>query len=68
MKLCIVQLSVDKDCGGKILPAADGTFEGYIQSPNYGFNYFPNLDCLWLLDASTIANVSLINTFLSCII
>ncbi|VDK77902.1 unnamed protein product [Litomosoides sigmodontis] len=49
-------IKLDKDCGGTILPDADGSFEGYIQSPNYGFNYFPNLDCLWLLDASSIAN------------
>lgn len=68
MKLYIVFLSVDKDCGGTILPNADGVFDGYIQSPNYGFNYFPNLDCLWLLDASGIASVSSINIFSSCII
>ncbi|KAM3716945.1 Cubilin [Dirofilaria immitis] len=49
-------ITLDKDCGGEILPNADGVFEGYIQSPNYGFNYFPNLDCLWLLDASSIVN------------
>ncbi|CAG9535646.1 unnamed protein product [Cercopithifilaria johnstoni] len=49
-------IKLDKDCGGTILPDADGSFEGYIQSPNYGFNYFANLDCLWLLDASSIAN------------
>ncbi|VDN93661.1 unnamed protein product [Brugia pahangi] len=50
-------IKLDKDCGGTILPDADDAFEGYIQSPNYGFNYFPNLDCLWLLDASAVANV-----------
>uniref|UniRef100_A0A158PT14 Cubilin n=1 Tax=Brugia timori TaxID=42155 RepID=A0A158PT14_9BILA len=49
-------IKLDKDCGGTILPDADNAFEGYIQSPNYGFNYFPNLDCLWLLDASAVAN------------
>ncbi|EJW73636.1 hypothetical protein WUBG_15457, partial [Wuchereria bancrofti] len=50
-------IKLDKDCGGTILPDADDVFEGYIQSPNYGFNYFPNLDCLWLLDASAVVNV-----------
>ncbi|VDK54591.1 unnamed protein product [Anisakis simplex] len=49
-------IELDKDCGGNILPDADGNFDGVIQSPNYGFNYFPNLDCLWSLDASTTSN------------
>ncbi|VDO38210.1 unnamed protein product, partial [Onchocerca flexuosa] len=49
-------IKLDKDCGGTILPNADGVFDGYIQSPNYGFNYFPNLDCLWLLDTSSIVS------------
>lgn len=53
---------MDKDCGGTLLPDVDGNFFGVIQSPNYGFNYFPNLDCLWILDASTTSNV---NYFLS---
>ncbi|VDN53966.1 unnamed protein product [Dracunculus medinensis] len=43
---------LDKDCGGMISTDANGIFSGIIQSPNYGFNYFPSLDCLWLLDAS----------------
>uniref|UniRef100_A0A914ZLL6 CUB domain-containing protein n=1 Tax=Parascaris univalens TaxID=6257 RepID=A0A914ZLL6_PARUN len=49
-------IELDKDCGGTLLPDVDGNFFGVIQSPNYGFNYFPNLDCLWILDASTTSN------------
>lgn len=36
---------------------------GYIESPNYGHAYFPNLNCLWELDASAAFNNSLISDY-----
>lgn len=36
-------------------------FEGIIQSPNYGYNYFPNLDCTWILNATSEFDLSLKN-------
>uniref|UniRef100_A0A914WPV4 Cubilin n=1 Tax=Plectus sambesii TaxID=2011161 RepID=A0A914WPV4_9BILA len=48
-------IQLDRACGGRILPDANGGFEDIISSPNYGHNYFHGLDCIWILDASSIA-------------
>lgn len=40
-------------CGGTIEPISADSFEGTIQSPNYGHVYFPNLDCMWVLNISS---------------
>jgi len=49
-------LETPKDCGGEIQASSDGRLEGEVSSPNYGHQYFPNLDCLWILNVSTVAN------------
>jgi hypothetical protein len=41
---------VPPGCGGEILPdPLTGQLSGILQSPNFPHNYFPNLDCLWVL-------------------
>ncbi|KAI1719026.1 CUB domain-containing protein [Ditylenchus destructor] len=41
-------------CGGEIKPDDSGIFEGFMESPNFGQAYFPNLDCTWILNASSV--------------
>uniref|UniRef100_A0A914BUV6 Cubilin n=1 Tax=Acrobeloides nanus TaxID=290746 RepID=A0A914BUV6_9BILA len=42
-------------CGGEILPDENNKMSGFIESPNYGHAYFPNLDCTWILNASRLS-------------
>jgi hypothetical protein len=54
---------VPENCGGEIEllnPNEMDDSDGYIESPNYNHNYFPNLNCLWNLDASNAFNNTLI--------
>ena len=48
---------VPSGCGGTIRPDANGVMEGYLESPGYGHSYFPNLNCMWILNA-TIENAT----------
>ncbi|VDP10672.1 unnamed protein product [Heligmosomoides polygyrus] len=42
----------DRRCGGDITNVdGDWDFSGFIQSPNFGGLYPPNMDCTWRLDA-----------------
>lgn len=53
-------------CGGEIQllnPNAMEDSTGYIESPNYGHAYFPELNCVWSLDATNAFNNSLIQDF-----
>lgn len=45
-----------------IVPDSMNNFEGIIESPNYGYTYFPNLDCTWILNISTEFNLPLLNS------
>lgn len=47
-------LLVPEGCGGEILPDENGKMSGFIESPNYGHAYFPNLDCTWILNGSRL--------------
>lgn len=43
------------NCGSTLRTDAEGNFDGWITSPNFGSSYPPSLKCFWLLDASRLA-------------
>jgi hypothetical protein len=49
---------VPTGCGGKIKV---DEITSILQSPNYPHNYFPNLDCLWVLQPNSIFEYNINN-------
>uniref|UniRef100_A0A7E4UNF5 Cubilin n=1 Tax=Panagrellus redivivus TaxID=6233 RepID=A0A7E4UNF5_PANRE len=45
-------IELEAGCGGEFRPDSKGQMSGYITSPHYPHSYFPNLNCLWRLDAA----------------
>ncbi|KAI6170816.1 putative cubilin [Aphelenchoides bicaudatus] len=62
LRVSYKSIQLPDNCGGEIKLLDFNSMEdstGYIESPNYGHAYFPNLNCLWSLDASDAFNNSL---------
>lgn len=47
-------IKVPAGCGGEILPNSDGSLNGIIESPNFGHSYFSNLNCLWVINSTSL--------------
>ncbi|KAI6227549.1 putative cubilin [Aphelenchoides fujianensis] len=57
-------LKMPEGCGGELRlfdPQARGEVSGVLESPNFDHAYFPDLNCVWTLDATGAFNNSLLD-------